>query len=599
MTKIRYHSNEQELDELKDRIVNVSLIVFCVLISVIDVMVYFRNMELGLTLPYLVQLSLTFLLLFITVVRKRLSLTFKVYFLIFLVSVGIVSGIWSRGFLTSTKIYAVAAPVFLSFLISYRKSLVSLGIFLIIYMAGAFLFINGILDYRFDTNDYINSPATWAVDFVIIGMSSWALIFLANSFRKTLDLNYLQLQRQNVDLINNQTKYQQLFESANDAITLLEDGTFTDCNRKACEYFQLKKEELIGLHPWDVSPEFQPDGTPSKQKANELISHALGGDSSPFEWQHKRSNGEVFDVSITLNVVTLNDRSYVQGILRDITVRKKQEKELANYRNKLEQLIQKKTKDLEATNKELRSTNKELENTLKNLQEAQSQLVQAEKMASLGVMTAGVAHEINNPLNYIMGGYTGLIDLLEDSEIKSDDLDMLLSSIKTGVDRASTIVKGLNQFSRDRDTFDEKCMLHEIIDNCLIMLHNKYRKNIEIIKKYENSEPTIKGNVGKLHQTFLNILSNSIQAIKDAGKITITTKTTDDHIQVRIADTGSGIPKKYLNKIGDPFFTTKDPGEGTGLGLSIAFSIIKDHNGTITYSSEVGEGTTVLIEFPI
>ncbi|MBK8808187.1 MAG: GAF domain-containing protein [Bacteroidales bacterium] len=294
--------------------------------------------------------------------------------------------------------------------------------------------------------------------------------------------------------------------------------------------------------------------------------------------------------------------------------------DLNNYKDNLELLVNERTEELEAANDELQTLNEELqtlneelsernnlvvkqkdklETTLHNLKAVQTQLIQAEKMASLGILTSGVAHEINNPLNFIMGSYYGLINFFETTAPEYlNDITFYLDSLKTGVDRATAIVHGLNQFSRDNKNNDEDCDIHTIIDNCLVMLKSQYKDKMSIDKLYEIDNVIVKGNVGKLHQVFVNLLSNSIQAIDVNGNITIATKRGENSIIVTITDNGCGIDKENLNKIFDPFFTTKDPGKGTGLGLSISYNIIKELNGIIAFESELHEGTKVTLTIP-
>jgi signal transduction histidine kinase len=221
-------------------------------------------------------------------------------------------------------------------------------------------------------------------------------------------------------------------------------------------------------------------------------------------------------------------------------------------------------------------------------------------MASLGVLTAGVAHEINNPLNFINGAYLGLESFFDTKlpEYK-DDVFVLMKGLRIGIERASEIIKGLNHFSRDSKSNNVNCNLHSIIDNCLLVLTTRYRSRIRIEKNYEECDLILKGNDGQLHQLFTNIISNAIQSIDNNGVISIKTKKNTNNISVYITDTGCGIKEENISKILDPFFTTKEQGEGTGLGLSIAYNIIKDHNGTIEFESEVNKGTTVKITFSI
>lgn len=275
-----------------------------------------------------------------------------------------------------------------------------------------------------------------------------------------------------------------------------------------------------------------------------------------------------------------------------------QNEELKTHRNHLEELVVEKTKDLAQKNDLLAEKNLELEHVLKDLKGAQLQLVQSEKMASLGLLTAGVAHEINNPLNYISGSYSLLERILDQEHLKTDEIQELLGNLKIGVDRASDIVKSLNQFSHSQNHLDEDCSIHTILENCLLILNHQLKHRIEVIKDFAPVPLGCCGSVGKLHQAFINILNNSIQAIEQHGTITISTFKKGDTILIKFSDSGCGIKKEDMKKIFDPFFTTKEPGKGTGLGMSITYNIITDHKGTIEVSSEEDKGTTTIITLP-
>ncbi|OQA96382.1 MAG: Sensor protein ZraS [Bacteroidetes bacterium ADurb.Bin217] len=290
------------------------------------------------------------------------------------------------------------------------------------------------------------------------------------------------------------------------------------------------------------------------------------------------------------------------------------EAELKNHKNNLVLLIQEKTNDLELLNTQLKVTNEELNNkneiivgqnqelqhTLNTLKETQAHLIQSEKMVSLGTLTAGIAHEINNPLNYIMGSYVGLDAYFKEyGSMNTEKTDVCMQSIHVGIEKASAIIKGLNLLSRNSETFDETCNLHFILDNSLLILSNNIKSSITIEKLYTQENVVVKGNVGKLHQVFINILNNAIYAIAEKGTITITTAITKGNVEIVVRDTGCGIGKEELSQITNPFYTTKPPGDGTGLGLSITYSIIKEHNGTISFVSEVGKGTIVTITIPV
>jgi signal transduction histidine kinase len=249
---------------------------------------------------------------------------------------------------------------------------------------------------------------------------------------------------------------------------------------------------------------------------------------------------------------------------------------------------------------EIQNMNEELRNTLTILKDTQSRLVESEKMASVGVLSAGIAHEINNPLNFIQGGMFSMKSFIE-SEMpeKMPEFEKMFAFINEGIERASSIISGLNQFTNKSDSNNDRCDLHTIIDNCLSVLRNMYEGSIEIRKEYSSEDLIITGNESRLHQLIMNILLNALQATEKNGTLRIVSSTNQNKIHIELSDTGHGIKKEYLDKVTEPFFTTKEPGEGVGLGLSIAYNIVKEHDGFLTIDSEENKGTKVTVVFPV
>lgn len=272
---------------------------------------------------------------------------------------------------------------------------------------------------------------------------------------------------------------------------------------------------------------------------------------------------------------------------------------LVRSKARMNRKLSMKSERIEQSRKELSESNKELQTLLDKLKETQRKLIHSEKMAAVGTLSAGIAHEINNPLNYIQGSVDVIQSKLEKQIQDDPELNELISAINIGVERTATIVKSLNGFSRSSDDQEQDCNIHEIIENCLTMLQYTIKNRIEIKKAFTNQKFTCKGNEGNLHQVFLNLLVNSAHAIKKRGEILISTTVINGQLTIKISDTGTGIDPEILDKIKDPFFSTKETGKGTGLGLSITNKIIEDHNGQLIYESEKGVGTTATVTLPI
>ncbi|MFK7951299.1 MAG: sensor histidine kinase [Ekhidna sp.] len=247
-------------------------------------------------------------------------------------------------------------------------------------------------------------------------------------------------------------------------------------------------------------------------------------------------------------------------------------------------------------NKVLQEKNEIIESTLTELTETRDQLIQAEKMSSLGLMTAGINHEINNPLNFMAGGLELLRDVKESEA--HETINKFFFIFEEGINRISKIVNSLNHFNHNASLDKKECDIQFIINNCLTILNHQLKNKIALEKKFAENNHVV-GNSSQLHQVFINLISNAIQAIKNAGVISISTEIKKDMISVRIKDTGEGIHEDVRGKIFDPFFTTKEPGVGTGLGLFISYKIIKDHDGDIRVDSDIKNGTEFHVILPI
>jgi PAS domain S-box-containing protein len=229
-------------------------------------------------------------------------------------------------------------------------------------------------------------------------------------------------------------------------------------------------------------------------------------------------------------------------------------------------------------------------------QRLQEQLIQSEKLAGIGVLASGVAHEINNPLS----GIIGMAEIALEEEDPSKKKGYLMDILECG-QRIQEIVKGLRSYSRAAKKEElSRVDLNGVLEESLKMVQLAVKaSSAEVIKEFKSVEK-IQANVGEIQQVFTNLITNAFQAIDGkGGKLGLSTRSTDDSVEVKVSDNGKGIPNKYLNQIFDPFFTTKNPGEGTGLGLNIVYRIVSKYEGTIDVESKEQIGTTFTIKFPI
>ena len=256
-----------------------------------------------------------------------------------------------------------------------------------------------------------------------------------------------------------------------------------------------------------------------------------------------------------------------------------------------------------------------LESANEKIKSTQNQLVQSAKLASLGELVAGIAHELNNPIGFVYSNIghlkeysNSLLKIIDGESTKDDedyefikkDLPKLIQSCEEGSTRAKEIVIGLRNFSRADEESKQAFDVNAGLESTLRLLSGEFKNRIELHKEY-GELPQMNGNVNQLKQVFMNILNNACQAVEGHGEIHISTQFVqqDKVIEIRIKDTGIGIPKDQIEKIFDPFYTTKAVGQGTGLGLSITYGIVKSHGGDLAVASQVGHGSEFTIRLPI
>ncbi len=446
-------------------------------------------------------------------------------------------------------------------------------------------------------------------------------------------------------------KFKAIFNQTYSFIGLLSpDGILLDSNTTAKKFAGYTETKPEGTHfaetKWWNHSEIE------QQKIYDAIQKAQQGEMVRFETTHLDEFHQAHHVDFSLKPLydDLGSLLYLIPEGRDITEIVNIRLELEKHKNNLEELVYERTEELHEANSEISAMNEDLqeknktlesynnvleehrqnlENALKKLKEAQSSLIESEKMASIGVLTAGIAHEINNPINFISSNLTGLQKVIERfdtlfeaynqviSEHQNEDLakeietldktyhkkenkealSILTKHIQTGIDRTVEIINSLKYFLHSEQNTKSYVNVHDIISSVLTILHNEYKHKIEIVEDFQ-LKSEIKCVAGKINQVIMNILSNAIQAIPENGHIYIKTWQKKDEICISIKNDGVPISEEVLPKIFDPFFSTKPVGKGTGLGLFISYNIIKDHNGKINVISD-NEHTEFQICLPV
>ncbi|MCG2721475.1 MAG: ATP-binding protein [Thermodesulfovibrionales bacterium] len=373
--------------------------------------------------------------------------------------------------------------------------------------------------------------------------------FMILSWSNTLEQ---EVTKKTVELKKSEQQYKSLVENAEDIIFTVDyHGNILSINRYGAYFFTLREESIVGRNLLELI------SWPSSEVLLTMIKKVFERKES------KQIN----------HLVLIEDREYwlnthfrrlwdeqgniyaVLGISRDITERKEME-EHSYY---------------------------------------------TEKLAAMGTLAAGVAHEINNPLAVILG-FTDI--LLEKVQPDSDEYDILKTIEKQGLN-AKRVVENLLSFARHKEQNQEPININEVIESVLNVMGNTLVVNkISVKRQYEENLPAIIGDTGELQQVFFNIINNAIYAMQGGGILTITTKSLNEKVEIKIADTGCGIKKEHRKRIFDPLFTTKEVGKGTGLGLSVSYGIVKKHGGSITFDTKTKEeseepGTTFIIDFPV
>ena len=420
---------------------------------------------------------------------------------------------------------------------------------------------------------------------------------LANEFNQMIDT----IENRTKELLEQKNTFETLFNDTSDGLSLIKNDRFIDCNRAVLKMLKYKtKRDFFKLKPHQISPEFQLDGQKSEEKAAKMIEECLRLGNHRFEWILTKSNGDNFWVEIVLTKIKINKKNVIHVVWRDIGDKKLLEEKIVKRSDELEE------------------SNDELEQTILNLKQIQNKLIESEKMASLGGLVAGVAHEINTPVGIGLTGITHLLEITENikkeyelDNISQEEFELYLKSskelasiININLKRTADLIRSFKQIAVDQTNESKREFnLNIYIKETLLSIQhitNKTNLNINVCCPDDliiNSYP------GSFSQVITNLIINSIRHAyeeEQIGIIYIEAVKDNEILKLIYKDDGKGISTRNLPKIFEPFFTTNREHGGTGLGLNIIYNIITSTlDGSIICKSILNEGVIFEMSIPL
>lgn len=378
------------------------------------------------------------------------------------------------------------------------------------------------------------------------------------------------LKRTEESLRESEESYRALFESAQDAIFLLQHGQTVRFNRRAMELFDASEEVLRKIPPHELSPLKQSDGTLSQMRATEVITRAIAGVPQLFEWLHERPDGTQFHAEVSLSRIVRQGEPMLQAVVRDISDRKRAEARQSAL---------------------------------------QAQLIQAQKMEAIGQLAGGVAHDFNNIITAILMH----LNLLKTSKQIPPNLISGLSELETEAKRAANLTRQLLMFSRRQVLQPQVLDINSLLGNLLKMLRRLIGEHISLAFDGTPEDLWVEADPGMIEQVVVNLVVNARDAMPQGGSVTITTRqlnlmsVTASHnsaarpgqfVCLEVSDTGTGIAPDVIKHIFEPFFTTKEESKGTGLGLATVYGIVTQHDGWVDVESELDKGSRFRVFLP-
>lgn len=424
--------------------------------------------------------------------------------------------------------------------------------------------------------------------------------YLIPEGRNITDLKMAQMRQ-----LESEAKYQTLFEFSTNAMLILENEVIAECNTAAVSMLGFEnRDDLIGLKPSDISPEFQPDGNRSEEAINKVIQNAYSSGGTRFEWYHKLQDGRIMPVDISLTHIPNNNKRTLHAIWTDISAQKNAEKEIQNLNKVLKQRVDTQSKALEYS--------KEL------IEDTQEKLVISEQKAYLSDLIPGISHEINTPMgvsvttaSYLQKTLSTIIRKFKNNELTKgeflrflEDAEIASSTVLSNLDRAASLIFSIKDISTDQVSESKRLFnFRKYLDEILLSLHNELKRSPFKVQIECPDALNISSYPGIFSQIFTNFIMNSLHhgfKEKSSGNIHIHVDIKGAHLLIEYADDGGGMDADTLSNVFEPFFTTRRTEGNSGLGMHITYTLITEKlGGSIRAMSRPNEGVRFYIEIPL
>ena len=645
---------------------------------------------------------------------QRIPYVWRAALLLILMFMLAVTGLLTWG-LTGTAILILAALlVFITLLWGLWPGIIAAGVSLLVVAVIGWGVSSGKIVFVFDARAYHLSPSSWinAVTScflyfgVIVGCTGYVnnrLLALSADYRK----KYNDLAEVNKRLEESETRYRTLFDTARDAIFIMKGDRFIDCNPRALEIFYCSREEILNTSPLIWSPEYQANGNPTADEVEKLVSAAYGGWNQVFEWRHRRKDGELFDVEVSLSQMEIYDTTHLLAIVRDITYRKKAEAEMRLNAETQRRILARQSlildslpmafytsemagpygrtwvseqvnrisgftsqqftddrnlwrsrihpddypsvmdtldslsardhvsmeyrwehadgsyhwfedhavlvRDENGVLQEIIGTWLDVSDEKKALTERErleKQLMQSQKMEVIGTLTGGIAHDFNNIL-FPMIGY---LEMILKSLPAEDVLHRRVGRVLEGARRAESLVRQILSVSRRTEEEAVPLNVGTVVKEAADLSRSSLPASIEIFTDIDMNLGEVVASPTHIHQIVMNLVTNAYHAMQEnGGRLGISLKPfyvyeespesinlkPGDYVLLSVSDSGKGMTPDIVQRVFDPYFTTKDSGKGTGLGLFVVHGLVNKYGGLIQVESEPGKGTLFRICFPV